>query len=201
MLELLQWKDNLESPLELVPPVQAVLSALLSWHSEADAAGAGAAAAPAAPQAPLPGGTYAMQLALSALLRLVQRAQQQGAGTDAFDLSLAVRCAQAAPDAGLRNSALTLVGALAQAAPQAALSHVLEVVGVVGRSAAMQADTHSNKVRQLDSPGSALLTRWERTGLFGLGAGVLGRETFCQGATGRAKACCHVLIPACLLFL
>ena len=106
-LELLQWKDNLQQPLALVAPLQATLAALLGWQG---GAGAGGAA----------GAGYATQLTLSALLALAQRAQQaqQGEALAAFDLGLAVRAAQAAPDGTLRNAALSLVGALAAADPQ-----------------------------------------------------------------------------------
>ncbi|GAB4814939.1 hypothetical protein N2152v2_001985 [Parachlorella kessleri] len=129
-LELLQWQDNIERPLELVAPIQATLGALLSWQG----AGGGAA------------GGYAAQLALAALLGLAKRAQQAQQAMEQFDLGLAVRAAQAAPSGALRNAALSLVGVLAAAAPQQALGHVLQVVGVVGLSAAMQAGAHSHKI-------------------------------------------------------
>ncbi len=133
-LELLQWQDNIERPLELVAPIQATLGALLSWQG----AGGGAA------------GGYAAQLALAALLGLAKRAQQAQQAMEQFDLGLAVRAAQAAPSGALRNAALSLVGVLAAAAPQQALGHVLQVVGVVGPSGAKQADAHSNKVSEWD---------------------------------------------------
>lgn len=63
-----------------------------------------------------------------------------------FDIAVAVRCAQAAPDAAVRSAALGLVGILAGAMPQAALDHVLAVVSVVGDASSELLDAHSSAV-------------------------------------------------------
>jgi hypothetical protein len=68
------------------------------------------------------------------------------APSELFDLGLAVRCAQRAPDPAVRSAALGLVATLAAAAPQAALAHVLDVVAAVGDSAAALSDAHSSLV-------------------------------------------------------
>ena len=59
-----------------------------------------------------------------------QQKQQQHQAARALDvlrLPLVVRVAQQAPDASVRNAALSLLALLASAKPQAVLSHVLEV--------------------------------------------------------------------------
>ena len=163
-LELLQWKEDVQGWEALVPALQAALAATL----DSGASGVGSPGAEA--EGSLAGGrlmavSYVMQLALAALLAIVRRGpaappaqpatakkggkhaqQQQQQPLHAFDFELAVRAAQAAPDGAVRNAALSLVGALATAAPHAALSHVLDVVAVVGESSATQNDAHSSQV-------------------------------------------------------
>ncbi len=124
---------------------------------EADDAAAAAAAAPAegeggdaaaseAAMSSLAG--YACTLSLQALTMMARdepevvvgsgEQQQQAkakkgssaaaaAGPPAFDLELAVAMAREAPDSAVRNAALGLMATLAGRAPQAALSHVLQV--------------------------------------------------------------------------
>ena len=146
VLELLQWKDNVAGRLSLVPAVQGVLAQLLAaleGGSAADEAGLAAslptaelvylvqlclaaltsvaraelqpatAAAPASVQ-PTPGKGKGKG-------RTAAAAGQAGApleGAQAFDLGLAVRAAQAAPDGAVRNAALELVAELAQGMPE-----------------------------------------------------------------------------------
>jgi U3 small nucleolar RNA-associated protein 10 len=62
----------------------------------------------------------------------VAGAAKRDPGSAPFDMALAVRAAQQAPDTAVRAAALSLVSALAEAAPQAALAHVMDVVAVVG---------------------------------------------------------------------
>jgi len=60
---------------------------------------------------------------------------------EALSLPLVVRVAQQAPDAAVRNAALSLLAVLAAAKPQAVLSHVLEV-GMMLKCVFLQADTY-----------------------------------------------------------
>lgn len=147
----------------LVPALQAALAATLD-PAAAGVGSPGAEAEGGLADGRLMAASYIMQLALAALLAIVRRGpaaaqpqpaakkggkqaqQQQQQPLHGFDFELAVRAAQAAPDGAVRNAALSLVGALATAAPHAALSHVLDVVAVVGESSATQNDAHSSQV-------------------------------------------------------
>lgn len=75
---------------------------------------------------------YAAQLVLVVLGRLANAQHTVGGGAvdpvlQQFDLSLAVKAAQEAPDSAVRNAALSLVAALATLKPDDALGHVLQV--------------------------------------------------------------------------
>ena len=150
-LELLQWKDNVQQHLLLVPALQAVLEHQLAQLSAAAAAAAsiedeqqpaeqGAAAAEvvyvvqlclsalrsiAAAQHQAAGGVGAAPQALPSAAKAkgkkgkaAAQQQQQQQGREAFDLGLAVRAAQLAPDGAVRNAALALVAELASGMPQ-----------------------------------------------------------------------------------
>lgn len=146
VLEMLQWKESVLSAPALVPACQALLLQLLpvldsiaTLHNEGaddtadDAEDAQAtlnqsltAASVLSPSGKSSLAGYAAQLALMTLDGLV-RQLEAGASADAFELALVVRCAREAPDAAVRNAALSLLAALATRAPAAVLSHVLQV--------------------------------------------------------------------------
>ena len=187
-LEVLQWKDDVEDDVKMIPQLQNTLNEVLqalAAHTVATSSGDGETgdvvveeneeerSATHAAQA------YTLQLALALLHSLARRhvhsvppAEQvaatavaatpagKGKSTAAaaaakksstavghpFDISVAVKCAQAAPDAAVRSAALGLVGTLAAAMPQAALDHVLAVVSVVGDASSELLDAHSSAV-------------------------------------------------------
>lgn len=189
-LEVLQWKDDVENAIQLVPQLQNALEKVLdslARHAAAtkeqnnggcgdgdgqqgeqngivlddDGDSSGMQAAQA----------YAMQLTLALLHTLARhhvhpaavsaglleptgaaaRKGKKKAGPSAtsdtpFDIAVAVRCAQDAPDVAVRSAALSLVGTLAAAMPQAALGHVLTIVSVVGDASSELIDAHSSAV-------------------------------------------------------
>jgi U3 small nucleolar RNA-associated protein 10 len=193
ILEVLQWKDNIENAIQLVPQLQNALKELLeSLARQAAAAkeqnnsggggdGDGAGQVEEESEAILDDDSsgmqaaqaYAMQLTL-ALLRTLARhhvhpaavsaglleqtvattskgkkksGSTAGAASDSpFDISVAVQCAQDAPDTTVRSAALSLVGTLAAAMPNAALEHVLTVISVVGNASSELIDAHSSAV-------------------------------------------------------
>ncbi|PRW61623.1 hypothetical protein C2E21_0211 [Chlorella sorokiniana] len=186
-LELLQWKENVQHSLLLVPALQAIAEAQLAQLSAAAEAAAGGEEQPAEQAAAAAEVVYVLQLCLSALRSLAQafrqsaaaagappsaakpkgkkgkqQQQQQPEGGAAFDLGLAVRAAQLAPDGAVRNAALALIAELATGMPQAALDHVLDVVAVVGTSAALQQDEHSERVAA--QALQAILPAWTGAG-------------------------------------
>ena len=184
-LEVLQWKDDVEDDVKMIPQLQNTLNEVLqalAAHTVATSSGDGETgdvvveedeeelSATHAAQA------YTLQLSLALLHSLARRqvhsvppaeqvaatavaATPAGKGKSAaaakksstavghpFDISVAVKCAQAAPDAAVRSAALGLVGTLAAAMPQAALDHVLAVVSVVGDASSELLDAHSSAV-------------------------------------------------------
>jgi U3 small nucleolar RNA-associated protein 10 len=208
ILEVLQWKDDIENAISLVPQLQNALNNLLgslARHAAAtkeqnngddgegqqgeqsgivlddDGDSRGMQAAQA----------YAMQLIL-ALLHTLARHHVHPAAVSAglleptatanaaaaskgkkktrdsttsdtpFDISIAVRCAQDAPDVAVRSAALSLVGTLATAMPQAALGHVLTVVSVVGDASSELIDAHSSAVAAQCL--GAVVTAWISSG-------------------------------------
>lgn len=143
-LELLQWKENVQQSLLLVPALQAIAEAQLAQLSAAAAAAAGGEEQAAELAAAAAEVVYVLQLCLSALRSLAQalrkasvsggappsaakqkgkkgKTQQQPESPAAFDLGLAVRAAQLAPDGAVRNAALALVTELAAGMPQVRL--------------------------------------------------------------------------------
>ncbi|KAL4423978.1 hypothetical protein ABPG75_001279 [Micractinium tetrahymenae] len=205
VLELLQWKENVQQLLQLVPAVQAVLSQLLAGLAGSrEEQGEDGEQAPAAEPAAVAGmaaaeAIYVVQLCLAVLASMARSArrgapptpaqapplptpagkaqgkgrkkaaaaapasqQQQEENLQGFDLGLAVRAAQQAPDGAVRNAALELVAELAQGMPEAALGHVLEVVAVVGASAALQEDEQSERVAS--QALRAILPAWTGAG-------------------------------------
>ncbi|GFR47970.1 hypothetical protein Agub_g9794, partial [Astrephomene gubernaculifera] len=162
-LELLQWRTGISKPYLLVTACQALLQRLqpivgsiastLRAEDEVDAdvdavavvdtEGDGSGA-----KSSLAG--YAATLALQALTALAGDADvdmaADGGQQQSFDLELAVKTAREAPDAAVRNAALGLLASLAARMPEAALSHVLQVLAVVHQSAALQDDEHSRAV-------------------------------------------------------
>ncbi|KAG2446493.1 hypothetical protein HYH02_008484 [Chlamydomonas schloesseri] len=155
-LELLQWRSGITAAAALVPALQALLRRLLPVVGsiastlpsadddldEDEAAAAAADADAAGGKSSLAG--YAATLTLQALTSLAAPAAAVDGG--AFDLALAVSAAREAPDASVRNAALSLLAALAARMPEAALSHVLQVLAVVHQSAALADDEHSRAV-------------------------------------------------------
>lgn len=156
-LELLQWKEHVARARALVPACQALVLQLLpvldsiasAYDGEADpAAEMGDAPVEQPPQhdatvaaaaAPAPGGKsslagYAVQLALNLLEALARSLGGAGRPSelDGFDLELVVRAAREAPDAAVRNAALSELAVLAALKPQVVLSHVLQVRGGPG---------------------------------------------------------------------
>lgn len=141
-LELLQWKENVEHSLLLVPALQAIAEAQLAQLGAAAAAAAASEEQPAEQSATAAEIVYVLQLCLSALRSLAlafrqshgaavppsaakpkgkkgkAQQQQQPEGGAAFDLGLAVRAAQLAPDGAVRNAALALIAELATGMPQ-----------------------------------------------------------------------------------
>ncbi len=146
-LELLQWKDNVQHSLALVPALQAIAEAQLAQLSAAAEAVAGGKEQDAEQSASAAEVIYVLQLCLSALRSLSQAfrqsaasagapasaakpkgkkgksQQQQAENGAAFDLGLAVRAAQLAPDGAVRNAALALVAELAAGMPQVGSLH------------------------------------------------------------------------------
>lgn len=143
-LELLQWKENVQQSLLLVPALQVIAEAQLAQLSAAAAAAAGGEEQAAEQAAAAAEVVYVLQLCLSALRSLAQalrkssvsggappsaakqkgkkgKAQQPPESPAAFDLGLAVRAAQLAPDGAVRNAALALVTELAAGMPQVRL--------------------------------------------------------------------------------
>jgi len=168
-LEVLQWRDDVAGSLLLVPCLETTAQTLLEkciavqTQEEGDDTSPEAIGVQAAQ-------AYGMQLALARLLALAQQhsraaapvapspapksAKKSAAHKKAahvahaspFDLAIAVRCTQLAPDASVRSVALQLVSTLAAAQPEAALAHVLDIVAVVGDSSVELIDAHSNAV-------------------------------------------------------
>ncbi|KAL4421861.1 hypothetical protein ABPG77_001343 [Micractinium sp. CCAP 211/92] len=200
VLELLQWKENVQELPQLVTAVQDVLSQLLAMlaasggEQDEDGEQAGAEEPAAVAGMAAAETVYVVQLCLSALAGMARSARraapptpaqapplptpgakakgkgrgkqapaaQQNEGLDDFDLALAVRAARLAPDGAVRNSALELVAELALGMPEAALEHVLEVVAVVGASAALQEDEVSERVAS--QALRAILPAWTGAG-------------------------------------
>ncbi|GLC34752.1 hypothetical protein PLESTB_001159600 [Pleodorina starrii] len=160
VLELLQWRTGISSPHLLVAACQSLMRRLLpivgsiaSVLEAEDVAEAAEAAATAGAKSSLAG--YASTLALQALAGLARDGdggdgdvamEEEAQPQPQFDLELAVRTAREAPDAAVRNAALDLLAALATRMPEAALSHVLQVLAVVNQSAALQDDEHSRAI-------------------------------------------------------
>ncbi|KAL3521384.1 hypothetical protein ACH5RR_019533 [Cinchona calisaya] len=63
-----------------------------------------------------------------------------------FDLELLVKCARLASDAVTRNHALSLFSAVAKVIPDKVLDHILDILNVIGESAVIQWDSHSQRV-------------------------------------------------------
>ncbi|EFJ42549.1 hypothetical protein VOLCADRAFT_107183 [Volvox carteri f. nagariensis] len=154
VLELLQWRNGISSAHLVVTACQALLRRLqpivgsISSVLEAESPAAGdergddSAHEASGNKSSLAG--YAATLALQALTALSLNTDV--ADLHLFDLELAVCMAREAPDASVRNAALGLLAALATRTPEAALSHVLQVLAVVNQSAGLQDDEHSRAV-------------------------------------------------------
>lgn len=142
VLELLQWKEvaGLEHVAAAAQSLLAALQHSLAPITESygpedeegdEAAAAHASAAQAAGKSSLAG--YTAQLILSFMEQAAKAAAAPGAGKAGkelvayVDLGLVVGVAQAAPDAGVRNAALSLLAVMAMAMPEAVLDHVLQV--------------------------------------------------------------------------
>lgn len=91
-----------------------------------------------------------------------KKARASSTSDTPFNIEIAVRCAQNAPDAAVRSAALSLVGTLAAAMPQAALGHVLTVVSVVGDASSELIDAHSSTVAAQCL--GAVVTAWMSSG-------------------------------------
>eukprot|EP00955_Chlamydomonas_euryale_P012379 133190-Chlamydomonas_euryale.AAC.1 len=177
-LELLQWKSGVGNPARVVGSVQQLLFALLplvgSIAVAADEAddgegeGAGGSAAPEGGDSTPALCGYAAQLCLAAVEALVREALREGGGergavVAAVAPALAVRCAQGAPDAAVRNAALSLLSLLGGVMPRDVLDHVLEVwngvrVGldcVCGRSRSNRRSRSSSSSRNSSSSDSS----------------------------------------------
>ncbi|KAK9810295.1 hypothetical protein WJX72_008160 [[Myrmecia] bisecta] len=154
VLEMLQWKREVQDAIRLVPALCAVLRALLAGveqgdpDREADTDSRQVGAMTNRPQMrsrELTVGGYAQQLALTALQGLAE----SNAGSNILrelEVSLVVDTAREAPDGAVCNAALKLLGVLATQLPDQTLQHVLEVVSLVSTSASSQDDAHSHHV-------------------------------------------------------
>jgi hypothetical protein len=163
VLELLQWKENVPDSIELVASLQSIalyLLDLLSAEANKQEEGGegqkyddGDELNPALPVA-----GYGLRLATAALDSLARRHLRAAATAQSktitkktattmapFNMSLAVRCAQEAPDSSTQTAALSLVSTLALSNPKDALQHVLDIVAVVG-GAGTKYDAHSSKI-------------------------------------------------------
>lgn len=168
VLELILEREDIENAAQLVQPIQALVADMLAALAAPPAAEEGTGG----PEG-LPGySRYLLQLALSCLRSIARRvgwqapslpptanrgrrgkqgAQQQqeeeeGHGEGTFDLLLAVRAVQAAPDPASRNAALELLTCLSAARPQAVLEHALAIVALVGEASLLGADSSSEQV-------------------------------------------------------
>ncbi|XAR66099.1 hypothetical protein NMG60_11012179 [Bertholletia excelsa] len=68
---------------------------------------------------------------------------------NSFDLKLLVECARAAKDGITRNQVFSLLSTVAKAAPNKILDHIPDVLTVIGKSAVMQWDNHSQQAFEL----------------------------------------------------
>jgi hypothetical protein len=164
VLELLQWKENVPDSIELVASVQSIalyLLDLLSAEANKQEGGGEDKKYDDGDElnSALPVAGYGLRLATSALDLLAYRhlstaaaaaqskkTPKKTATTMApFNMSLAVRCAQEAPDSSTQTAALSLVSTLALSNPKDALQHVLDIVAVVGGTGTKY-DAHSSKI-------------------------------------------------------
>ncbi|MEW5318749.1 MAG: hypothetical protein WDW38_009944 [Sanguina aurantia] len=175
-LELLQTRaTEVSGPVLLISSLQSLLRMLLPVlgsiatsasedpTSAADADDSSSAAAD--PQQQLPERSslagYAAQLVLVVLSRLAHAHVGGGVADPAlqqFDLSLAVKAAQEAPDSAVRNAALSLVAALATLKPDDALGHVLQVIALVNVSSIGGEDSHGQAMAA--AAVSAIVPAW-----------------------------------------
>lgn len=165
-LEVLQWKaEDVPDVERLVDPLQIILRDLLSTAVNAvqdsdtvegtnDDAEANTVSQAAR--------AYAMQLALAVLHVVAQRHNTNA--VNVFDIDVALRCAQQAPDSTVRSTALTFVGALAAVDPPAVLKHALEIVAVIkdASSGGELLDSHSTNAAA--STLEAVASAWVRGG-------------------------------------
>ena len=142
LVEFLQWRlDDILGSVSLVKPVQATLTHLFSGcRSDASSTNDGSGNERAQQ-------LYALQLTVGILQSLAKLLADAGADRDmqAFDIDLAISCAQFAPDAAVRSEALRLISVLASTMPQAVLDHALRVVTVLENASAFGdfIDAHS----------------------------------------------------------
>lgn len=133
LVEFLQWRlDDITGSFSLVKPVQETLTHLFSGcRSDASSTNDGSGDERAQR-------LYALQLTVGILQSLAKLRADAGADRDmqAFDIDLAISCAQFAPDAAVRSEALRLISVLASTMPQAVLDHVLRVVTVLENASA-----------------------------------------------------------------
>jgi hypothetical protein len=131
VLEMLQWKRNVQGAPELLEPLQRCLRSCLAL-SEASAEPAGTDAPCDAHRASPTAATYACQLVLAALRRLL--AEQGEAVAGAIDIELVLRAVERAGAANAEAAALELLAAAAAAAPEVTLDSVLAVLHVASAS-------------------------------------------------------------------
>jgi len=162
-LEVLQWKaHHVPDVDQLVAPLQSVLedvlpTTVINYLRNSDTVDdAEASIVSQAARA------YLMQLALAVLHGVAQR--QNANAVNVFDIDIAIRCAQLAPDSTVRSVALAFVGTLADVDPPAVLKHVLDIVAVIkdASSSGELLDSHSTSAAA--STLEAVATAWVRGG-------------------------------------
>lgn len=172
--EFLQWKQDIKDPLSLVASVNRLLDAIVELLSkdrfiEVSQDGSKIASQIVATAA------FLEELALSFLKSIADDHLQRGLNTrseiknnvsmgksgsphgkdtsldqlEPFELDVILKCAQESPSGAVLNAALNLIESLALSAPHAVLSHVLEIISVLGSSSAASRaamDAYSNSI-------------------------------------------------------
>ncbi|KAK7276819.1 hypothetical protein RIF29_17965 [Crotalaria pallida] len=73
-------------------------------------------------------------------------ASPKGHMTNEIDIKLLIECARTSNDGMTRNHVFALLSTVTRAFPEIVLGHILDILAVIGESAVIQIDTHSNHV-------------------------------------------------------
>eukprot|EP00798_Chlamydomonas_sp_ICE-L_P013555 gene13555-19426_t len=173
VLELMQWKKNIQGVEAVVESCQQLLSAMMHH--------VGSIAVVHGEEAPDDVDDSTAELILSVLETTAldaaaahaEQAPPAGRVTrgqssvvsplmDLFKMELIVQVADQAPDSAVRNAALSLLAVLAGMLPDLAVEHVLKVMSLLNQTSAVQEDQHSRAV--VATALAAVVPAWIQAG-------------------------------------